>query len=58
MERGSAKKTICAYLIKAGGMSLFMIWSSVVCTVSFPTWRTQIIGEWNISLKEQDISGK
>lgn len=22
-------------------MSLFMIWSSVVCTVSFPTWKTQ-----------------
>lgn len=32
---------IGSYLIKAGGMSLFMIWSSVVCTVSFPTWKTQ-----------------
>lgn len=30
-----------AYLMNAGGMSLFMIWSSVVCTVSFPTWKTQ-----------------
>lgn len=26
-----------AYLIKAGGMSLFITWSSVVWTVSFPT---------------------
>lgn len=31
------KCSVCAYLINAGGMSLFMIWSSVVCTVSFPT---------------------
>lgn len=34
---------ICAYFMNAGGMSLFMIWSSVVCTVSFPTWKTQIL---------------
>jgi len=27
------------YLINAGGISLFKIWSSVVCTVSFPTCR-------------------
>lgn len=35
------KRWFCAYLMKAGGMSLFMIWSSVVCTVSLPTWKTQ-----------------
>lgn len=34
-------------------MSLFMIWSSVVCTVSFPTWKTQ-----NCAFKKELITLK